>query len=137
MTRDIFLDLAKLVLPLPPQPEEKHQLDEWSERCEKIVDYREDFAQNLRLNWENQENFDPLLAEIANARRQMAEAEQLMRLLVAYGREFVGPRPYKLDDLAHAAGMSISGIRTAYTVDEITETGTRIGAKPHRRGKSD
>ena len=31
-----------------------------------------------------------------------------MRLLIAYGRRFVYPRPYKLIDLAEAAGMSIS-----------------------------
>jgi len=34
-------------------------------------------------------------------------------LLIAYGRRFTHPRPYKLIDLANAAGMSISGVRTA------------------------
>jgi hypothetical protein len=36
---------------------------------------------------------DPLLAEIGQARREMREAEQRMRLLVAYAREFVAPQP--------------------------------------------
>jgi hypothetical protein len=44
-----------------------------------------------------------------------------MRLLIAYGRCFTHPRPYKLIDLANAAGMSISGIRTAYDTDEIDQ----------------
>ena len=43
-----------------------------------------------------------------------------MRRLLAYGREFTRPRPYRLTDLADAAGMSISGVRTAYDADEIT-----------------
>jgi hypothetical protein len=42
-----------------------------------------------------------------------------MRLLLAYAREIVTPRPYRLADLAHAAGISISGVRTAYTHTDI------------------
>lgn len=44
-------------------------------------------------------------------------------MLIAYGREYVRPRPYKLEALAAAAGMSISGTRTAYGEDEIAEAG--------------
>ena len=57
-----------------------------------------------------------------------------MRLLIAYGREFVGPRPYTLDGLAQAAGMSISGVRTSYDDDEIAEVAALTGARPRRRG---
>jgi hypothetical protein len=46
------------------------------------------------------------------ARRQMLAAGRRMRLLIAYGREFVCPRPSTLEGLGHAAGMSISGVRT-------------------------
>lgn len=59
-----------------------------------------------------------------------------MRLLVAYGREFVAPRPYKLDDLAQATGMSISGVRTAYDDDEIVEVAQLTGAKPRQWASS-
>jgi len=52
-----------------------------------------------------------------------------MRLLIAYGRCFTHPRPYKLIDLANAAGMSISGIRTAYDTDEIGQA-TEILQRP-------
>jgi hypothetical protein len=51
------------------------------------------------------------------------------RLLIAYGRCFTHPRPYKLIDLANAAGMSISGIRTAYDTDEIGQA-TEILERP-------
>ena len=57
---------------------------------------------------------DPLLSAIRVARYRKQQAEQDLRLLIAYGREFVRPRPYRLADLAEAAGMSVSGVRTAY-----------------------
>jgi hypothetical protein len=52
---------------------------------------------------------DPLLTSLAHARDRMLAAERDLRLLIAYAREFAEPRPYRLDDLARAAGMSISG----------------------------
>jgi hypothetical protein len=62
---------------------------------------------------------DVLLAALADARQRKEQAAQDMRLLLAYAREFSFPRPYRLADLAKAAGMSISGIRTAYTPADI------------------
>ena len=56
-----------------------------------------------------------------------------MRLLIAYGRCFTHPRPYKLIDLANAAGMSISGIRTAYDTDEIDQAAEILERPPGRR----
>jgi AraC-like DNA-binding protein len=52
-----------------------------------------------------------------------------MRRLIACGREFTRPHPYRLEDIARAAGMSISGIRTAYDEDEIARL---TGATPFR-----
>jgi hypothetical protein len=60
-------------------------------------------------------------------------AKARMRLLIVYGREFTRPRPYRLEDLARAADMSISGIRIAYDVDEIAEVARLTGARPTRR----
>jgi hypothetical protein len=57
---------------------------------------------------------DPLLAALAEARQRRDQAAAGMRLLLAYAREFAAPRSYRLAGLAQAAGMSISGIRTAY-----------------------
>ncbi|MEV0734170.1 hypothetical protein [Polymorphospora sp. NPDC050346] len=59
--------------------------------------------------------------------------------LIAYGREFVQPRPYTLGDLAAAAGMSISGTRTAYGHHGVGvgvgvgvgAVATATGARPH------
>jgi hypothetical protein len=70
---------------------------------------------------------DPLLAALADAKRRKEQANQQIRLLVAYAREHTQPRPYRLADLAKAAGMSISGIRTAYTQADIEHAARLTG----------
>src|SRR5580692_4703288 len=73
---------------------------------------------------------DPLLTTLAGLRRQRHDLDAAMRRLLAYGREFTRPRPYRLTDLADAAGMSISGVRTAYDADEITHVAHATGLTP-------
>ena len=92
---------------------------------------RAELAANLRLA-RDEAGEDPLLTSLAHARDRMLAAERDLRLLLAYAREFAEPRPYRLDDLAQAAGMSISGIRTAYDDDEITQVAEMTGLQPRR-----
>jgi hypothetical protein len=73
---------------------------------------------------------DPLLTTLAGIRRQRHDLDATMRRLLAYGREFTRPRPYKLADLADAAGMSISGVRTAYDAEDIAQVADATGLKP-------
>ena len=75
---------------------------------------------------------DPLLAALAEARQRREQAAADMRLLLAYAREIAAPRPYRLADLAEAAGMSISGIRTAYTRDDIDHAALLLGGATRR-----
>jgi hypothetical protein len=49
-------------------------------------------------------NEDPLLTAICEARCRKSQAEQELRTLIAYARELACPRPYRLTDLAEAAG---------------------------------
>ncbi len=42
------------------------------------------------------------------------------------------PRPYRLADLADAAGMSISGVRTAYTKADIDRAAALTGGSRGR-----
>ena len=62
---------------------------------------------------------DPLLHALHEARGRKLRAEEDIRTLIAYAREFTRPRPYRLIDLAQAAGMSISGVRTAYAPRDV------------------
>src|SRR6266496_1719026 len=135
--KDMIDDLVDIVYPwpdsLPDDADENAQngLDAWRD---EVATQRNKFEENLRLNVEHaEEYFDPLLAEIGAARREMREAEARMRLLVAYGREFVRPQPYQLKDLAAATGMSISGTRSAYDDDEIEDVSRRLGRPPRPR----
>lgn len=134
-TRDMITDLTDLTHPTPEQPKfaDDDEAAGWRAWADDELRAREDYEQGLRLTWEQEDSFDPLLAEIAGAREAMLRAEARMRLLITYGREFTRPRPYRLEDLARAAGMSISGVRTAYDEDEVAEVARLTGARPARR----
>ncbi len=75
---------------------------------------------------------DPLLAALADAAQRKQRADHDIRLLLAYAREQVQPRPYRLADLADAAGMSISGVRTAYTKADIDQAARLTGGSRGR-----
>lgn len=138
--RDMIDDLVDIVHPMPdPLPEgadddQEAGHDAWRN---EVQDRRAAFEENMR-NTQDAVDFyyDPLLAEISRARREMKEAEERMRLLVAYAREFVAPQPYQLKDLAAATGMSISGTRSAYTVAEIADVAQRLARQPRPRPTS-
>jgi hypothetical protein len=75
---------------------------------------------------------DPLLAALADAAKRKEQANHQIRLLLAYAREHVQPRPYRLADLAQAVGMSLSGIRTAYTKADIEQAARLTGGARSR-----
>jgi hypothetical protein len=75
---------------------------------------------------------DPLLAALADAAQRKQRADRRIRLLLAYAREHVTPRPYPLADLAQAVGMSLSGIRTAYTQADIDQAARLTGGARSR-----
>jgi hypothetical protein len=127
--RDIFTDVAAILYPIPqPDPGEEHDDGFLAARDEAAED-QERAAENLRAAWDGGDQ-DPLIGALAGARRAKEEAEQRIRELIAYGREFVQPRPYTLGDLAAAAGMSISGVRTAYSHRDVAQVADVTGAKP-------
>ncbi len=70
---------------------------------------------------------DPLLTAIRDARNRKLQAEEDLRTLITYCREFIRPRPYRLFDLAQAAGMSVSGVRTAYDQRDIALAAELLG----------
>ncbi|MFD0855403.1 hypothetical protein ACFQ07_24390, partial [Actinomadura adrarensis] len=106
-----FEEIAAILHPLPKPggvPEEVY-----SDMCWEVDSRRKETVTALENAWDAVDA-EPLLHAIGDARARKERAEEEIRLLVAYGREFTRPRPYTLADLAEAAGMSISGVRTAY-----------------------
>ncbi|MEU7906330.1 hypothetical protein [Actinoplanes sp. NPDC049118] len=141
----LFDVVAAIRFPLPDREEfaeVNSHLDDadldlvYSEACQNALDERRSYLARLEqlddAAHEQDEEFDALLAELEACRAQIDEAEHRMRLLLAYGREFVRPQPYQLKDLARAADISVSGVRIAYGEDEITEAAQVTGAKPRR-----
>jgi hypothetical protein len=129
-------EIALIVLP-PPEKGDRGKGDREKKktramRVERLLSQRrKQFAERLRAEAAKAAGSaqDPLLTALAGLRRQKLEAEMISRLLVAYGREFVQPRPYRLVDLADATAMSISGIRTACGDDEIKRVAEVLGRK--------
>jgi len=121
-------DIAALLNPFP-SPSDHAPEDSSEVPTEQILEEREDLAESLRNSW-SYGDVDPLLSTLSDLRRQRLRLEAEMRLLIAYGRRFTHPRPYKLIDLANAAGMSISGVRTAYETEEVDQVAETIGRSP-------
>ncbi len=73
---------------------------------------------------------DPVLAALADAHARRMKAEEEIRLLLAYARRFVYPHPYTFGELASAAGMSVSGVRTAYGSQDVDKVAAATGLAP-------
>jgi hypothetical protein len=125
---DICADIATVLNPMPAPADQGHD-DGWDAAAAATVQEQDDEASQLRLAWE-QDGTDPLLSTLASLRARRLRIEADTRLLIAYARRFTHPRPYKLIDLAEAAGMSISGARIAYDDDELDQLAELLGRPP-------
>ncbi|MBQ0972959.1 hypothetical protein KBZ00_17695 [Streptomyces sp. RK31] len=130
----VFSDIAAICHPLPVPGEVPD--DVYSDVCHAVHAEREEMIRNLEAaaDADYQDN-EPLLSAIGMARYRKEQAENEIRRLIAYGREFTRPRPYKLADLAAASGMSVSGIRTAYSHGEVTDVEQALG-RPAREWRA-
>ena len=124
---DMSAEIAALLHPMPERTEENDEA--YPDMAEAIWREREDLAEQLRLSWQ-EGGVDPLLSTLTRLHDERLQLEEAMRLLMAYGRCFTHPRPYKLIDLARAAGLSISGVRIAFTDDEITQAAAILQRPP-------
>jgi hypothetical protein len=69
---------------------------------------------------------DPLLDQLRQISATKRHLEELTRLVLAYARDFTRPEPYRLQALANATGMSVSGVRTAYGEQQKHAVADRI-----------
>src|SRR5260370_9434249 len=116
-------------MPTPVEGGDESDLESYAHAAEEALQEGEETAEGLRMSWA-EEDIDPLLSTLTSLRNRRLQLEADMRLLIAYGRCFTHPRPYKLIDLPNAAGMSIPGIRTAYDTDEIAHSAEILERPP-------
>ncbi|GAA1545336.1 hypothetical protein GCM10009730_63040 [Streptomyces albidochromogenes] len=128
---DLVNDIVAIRFPTPA-PGSVTPADLYFDACEQAERLRADEAQNLQAASDSLEA-DPLLLALEDARTRKAAADAEIRLLLAYGREFHGTRPYRLEPLSQASGLTISGIRTAYGPNEIQQVVHAVHRGPNRR----
>lgn len=128
---DLIGDIAAIRIPLP-QPGDVTPEELYPDALAEAEQARENYAFALEAQRDDLQE-DPLLVALGNARAAREAADREIRHLLAYGREFHGDRPYKLEPLAQTSGMTPSGIRTAYTSHEIETVAREIGRTPDSR----
>lgn len=115
------LDIAAILEPPAPSTNDDGEYDDWL----TAVENRAATLQGLTREHTTNDGADPLLQSLERLRRRRNEIEQQMILLVAYMRN-VKPRPYTLQQIADAAGLSVSGTRTFYDADDTEVLAERI-----------
>src|SRR5215470_6313324 len=98
MAPDLCADVAALINPLPLEAGAQNEDDDGAQAAAgQVMQEREETAEALRASWEYGD-CDPLLSTLQGLRTRRLELEAQMRLLIAYGRQFSHPPPYKLPD---------------------------------------
>lgn len=78
---------------------------------------------------------DPILIALEQTAIQIQSLQKLIYELVAYAREIPPPgRKYTLEQLAAAARMSVSGVRSCYTVGDISSAAGKLVIGAGKRG---
>jgi hypothetical protein len=80
---------------------------------------------------------DALLSALEDLVTIKKAADEQIRLLLAYGRVYVTPRPHTLETLGQAADLTPSGVSRAFGAKEILAVGDLIGRRPTAVGIND
>jgi hypothetical protein len=123
-------ELVVLRHPLP-EPGTVTPEDCYPDACEQVEQHRKDDIERLQATSDSLE-MSPLLLVLEDLKAQRESLDAALRLLLAYGREFHGSRPYGLEELARHTGYSVSGVRTAYGDAEVRQVAAQIGREPNR-----
>ncbi|WP_405649619.1 hypothetical protein OG581_52555 [Streptomyces sp. NBC_01386] len=126
---NLVVDLAAIRNPMPT-PETVTPADLYPDACAATEQHRTDDAHHLEAASDGLDT-DPLLLALHEARARKSAADAEIRRLLAYGREFHGNRPYRLESLAQASGMTPSGVRTAYGEEELSQVAHEIHREPN------
>ncbi|GAA4976212.1 hypothetical protein GCM10023334_102500 [Nonomuraea thailandensis] len=128
----MLTDLAAIRYPMPVVTEHDESTSEaFDAAAAGVEEARAAFVESLDAAWNaHGPGFDPLLTTIEDLVAIKKDADTQIRLLLAYGRAYVAPRPYTLESLGQAADLSPSGASRAFGADEVVEVGDRTGLRP-------
>lgn len=140
--RERCAQVSDLVVPV-----DDHELGKLGERGEDLIaesdQHREEYLQWL-LRFDDDTELtgpwagDPVLGALDRAAAQIQGLQNLMRELVAYAREMPPPgHKYTFEQLAAAARMSVSGVRSCYTVGDISSAAGKLVVGASKRGALD
>ncbi|MCV7286120.1 hypothetical protein H7J87_12355 [Mycolicibacterium wolinskyi] len=136
--RELCARVADLAVPVDDHELGKQELGEAliAEADQERADYLEwlllfDDDDEQGEAWDG----DPVLLALDRASRQINWLQNLIYRLVAYAREIPPPgHTYTLEQLAAAARMSVSGVRSCYTVGDIDAAAENLVTGSNKRG---
>jgi hypothetical protein len=128
---EIARELAKILIPTPVRGRDESE-EQFAERFNAVPEQRRTLVGELLLSARASVLDDPVLARLSELATQKQDIQRQMRLIIAYGREFIRPEPYRLRTLAAAAELSISGTRTLYSPTDLAAIATQIGRKANK-----
>ncbi|EIU51642.1 hypothetical protein MA6G0728R_5383 [Mycobacteroides abscessus 6G-0728-R] len=140
--KEYCAQVADLVVPVDDWELGK-QSDCGDELIAQADEEREDYLQRLADRceaddeWAGPWNGDPILIALEQTAVQIQGLQNLVYELIAYAREIPPPgRKYTFEQLAAAARMSVSGVRSCYTVGDISSAARKLVIGAGKRGAS-
>lgn len=131
--------VADLVVPVDDHELGKQEFgDEFiAEADQEREDYLQRLADRCHADdeWGGPWDGDPILIALKQTATQIQSLQSLIYELVAYAREIPPPgRKYTFEQLATAARMSVSGVRSCYTVGDISSAARKLVIGAGKRG---
>lgn len=126
-------DIFAIRWPMPHCPESAppHGHRACTAAVEAAMNNRTAFFRTMRAAGEvHGPDYDPLLVALEDLVAIKKAADEQIRLLLAYGRVYVTPRPNTLETLGQAAGLTPSGVSRAFGSKEILAVGDLTGRRP-------
>jgi hypothetical protein len=118
LMEEIAKELAKILVPIASKKDGERPED-YEARAQHADDERKRLVGALMAAASISPAEDPVLAKLDELAAIKADIQRQIALILAYAREFVRPEPYRLKSLGKATKMSISGVRTAYSSEDV------------------
>ncbi|MGI5135499.1 MULTISPECIES: hypothetical protein [unclassified Streptomyces] len=120
-----YEDISAIRWPRPADPQEdRATLDA------RHLAWNAWYKKTVKAAQEHGPQHDALLVALEDLVEIKRDADEKIRLLLAYGRIFHQPRPHTLESLGAAAGLSPSGVSRAFGAEEVMAVAELTGKRP-------